>query len=214
MMIPVDLTAARIRRANPLIAREAAREMAVELDDIIACALKRWRAAPNRGVVDADAEDGVFDEAAGADLIQMLTSAIIDKAISASELEHLEHTFAVLDLLSDDSRDLCLRYMRLLDRINGTDRVGEFKLDPRAKKSQLTLVRNDLPPLEALQQAVVTAVRLAQKGEGPRKILDLLPAWKDATGLDFLMQATEAHRGALFDLARDAGIPVKKGDSV
>jgi len=101
-----------------------------------------------------------------------------------------------------------LRYMRLSERINGTDLVGKFKLDPRAKRPRLVLVRNDIPSLDAIMQALIAAVRLAQKGEGPRKILDLLPAFKDSSGLDFVMQATEEHREALFDLLQDAGIPV------
>jgi hypothetical protein len=208
VIVPTDFVAERIRRANPSIGREAARELAAELDDIIACTLKRWRAAPDFGVVYVDVADAVFDEADGNDLIQTLTYAIIDRALSASEVEHLEDMLSVLDSVSDDSRDLYLRYMRLSDRINGTDLVGKFKLDPRAKKPRLVLVRNDIPSLDAIMQALIPAVRLAQKGEGPRKILDLLPAFKDSSGLDFVMQATEEHREALFDLLQDAGIPV------
>ena len=206
---PTDLVAERIRRANPSIGREAARELAAELDDIIACALKRWRAAPDFGVVYVDVADAAFDDVDGSDLIQTMTYAIIDdKDLSASELEHLDYMLSVLESVSDDSRDLYLRYMRLSERINGTDLVGRFKLDPRAKKSSLVLVRNDIPSLDAIMQALIAAVRLAQKGEGPRKILDLLPAFKDSSGLDFVMQATEEHREALFDLLQDAGIPV------
>ena len=205
---PTDLVAERICRANPSIGREAARELAAELDDIIACALKRWRAAPDFGVVYVDVADAAFDEIDGNDLIQTMTYAIIDKALSASEVEHLADMLSVLDSVSDDSRDLYLRYMRLSDRINGTDLVGKFKLDPRAKKPRLVLVRNDIPSLDAIMQALIPAVRLAQRGEGPRKILDLLPAFKDSSGLDFVMQATEEHREALFDLLQDAGIPV------
>jgi hypothetical protein len=208
VIVPTDFVAERIRRANPSIGREAARELAAELDDIIACTLKRWRAAPDFGVVYVYVADAVFDEADGNDLIQTLTYAIIDRALSASEVEHLEDMLSVLDSVSDDSRDLYLRYMRLSDRINGTDLVGKFKLDPRAKKPRLVLVRNDIPSLDAIMQALIPAVRLAQKGEGPRKILDLLPAFKDSSGLDFVMQATEEHREALFDLLQDAGIPV------
>ena len=62
MTVDGDLVAARIRRANPSIGREAARELAAELDEIIACALKRWRAAPDFGI---DDDDAVFDEADG-----------------------------------------------------------------------------------------------------------------------------------------------------
>jgi hypothetical protein len=205
----IDIIAARIRRANPSIGKEAARQMAAELDDIIACALKRWRAAPHFGVVEVDEVDVAFDDADGNDLIQTMTYAIIDdKDLSASELDHLDYMLSVLESVSDDSRDLYLRYMRLSERINGTDLVGRFKLDPRAKKSRLVLVRNDIPSLDAIMQALIPAVRLAQSGKGPTKILDLLPAFKDSSGLDFVMQATEEHRKALLDLLQDAGIPV------
>ena len=145
---PTDLVAERIRRANPSIGREAARELAAELDDIIACALKRWRAAPHFGVVEVDEVDVAFDDADGNDLIQTMTYAIIDdKDLSASELEHLDYMLSVLESVSDDSRDLYLRYTRLSEQINGTDLVGRFKLDPRAKKSRLVLVRNDNSPV-------------------------------------------------------------------
>ena len=46
---------------------------------------------------------------------------------------------------SDNSGDLYLRYMRLFDRINGTDMVGEFNLDgppARKQKPKLCLVRD------------------------------------------------------------------------
>lgn len=66
----------------------------------------------------------------------------------------------------------------------------------------------DLPPLDALKAVVTAAVRLAQKGEGSRKIIDLLPGFKDATGLDFVMNAEDKHRGALYDLVQAAGLPV------
>jgi hypothetical protein len=155
---PSDLVGARICRANPSIGKEAARQMAAELDDIIACALKRWRAAPDFGVIYADPADAVFDEADGANLIQMMTYTIIDnlsarelEALSAGKIDPLDdvHSYilSVLESVSDDSRDLYLRYMRLSERINGTDLVDKFKLDPRAKKSRLVLVRNDIPSL-------------------------------------------------------------------
>lgn len=69
-------------------------------------------------------------------------------------------------------------------------------------------VSADLPALETLKQLVTTHVRLAQKGEGSNKILDLLPKFKDTTGLDFVMNAGEKHRPALYELVVTAGIPV------
>jgi hypothetical protein len=56
---------------------------------------------------------------------------------------------------------------------------------------------------------VIAAVRLAQKGERSNKIFEHMHAFRDATGLKFAMEATEAHRKALFDLVQNAGIPVK-----
>jgi hypothetical protein len=70
-------------------------------------------------------------------------------------------------------------------------------------------VRDDLPPLEALKQAAIAAVRLAQKGESSNEIFKHVHAFRDATGLNFIMEATEAHRKALFDLVQNAGIPVE-----
>lgn len=64
----------------------------------------------------------------------------------------------------------------------------------------------EIPTLEELKQAVTVAVRAAQKNGGPRKILDLLPDFKASTGLDFVMNSKEEHRGALFDLINKAGI--------
>jgi hypothetical protein len=66
----------------------------------------------------------------------------------------------------------------------------------------------DLPPLDTLKAIVTNAVRLAQKGEGSKKILDLLPAFKDTTGLTFVMNAEDKHRVALYDLVQAAGLPV------
>jgi hypothetical protein len=66
----------------------------------------------------------------------------------------------------------------------------------------------DLPPLDTLKAVVTNAVRLAQKGEGSKKILDLLPAFKDTTGLAFVMNADDTHRAALYDLVQAAGLPV------
>lgn len=66
----------------------------------------------------------------------------------------------------------------------------------------------DLPPLDTLKSVVTSAVRLAQKGEGSRTILDLLPGFKDATGLAFVMNADDKHRAALYALIQAAGLPV------
>lgn len=66
----------------------------------------------------------------------------------------------------------------------------------------------DLPPLDTLKSMITNAVRLAQKGEGSRAILDLLPGFKDTTGLAFVMNAEDKHRAALYHLVQAAGLPV------
>jgi hypothetical protein len=63
-----------------------------------------------------------------------------------------------------------------------------------------------MPTLDALKALVTQAVRGAQKKEGPGKILELLPAFKAKTGLDFVMNAKEEHRPALNALVVEAGL--------
>jgi hypothetical protein len=194
---PADLTAARIRRANPSIGREAARELTAELHDIVASARERCSAAEESDLIQTMMREIVDDRPPG-------DAAAYDAGASASMY------LAVMLTDPDSPEDLYLRYMRLFDRINGTDIVGECDLDgPPAKKPELCLVRDDLPPLEALKHAVIAAVRLAQKGEGPNRIMELLPEFRESAGIGFIMDATEAHRAALFDLVQKAGIPVE-----
>jgi hypothetical protein len=64
----------------------------------------------------------------------------------------------------------------------------------------------DMPTIEALKATVTQAVRLAQKKEGPTKILELLPEFKTKTGLGFVMDAEEKHRNALAGLIEAAGL--------
>jgi hypothetical protein len=195
---PADLTAARIRRANPSIYKEAARELAAELHHIVACVRERCAAAkPSR---DFDVND----------FVQTITRNIIDDRSPRDGAAANDGIWVMEWLTELGGYELYLRYMRLFDRINGTDMVGEFELDgPPPKKPELCLVRDDLPPLEALKQAVIAAVRLAQKGEGSNEIFEHVHALRDATGLNFIMEATEAHRKALFDLVQNAGIPMR-----
>ena len=67
----------------------------------------------------------------------------------------------------------------------------------------------ELPSLEALKAVVTAAVRAAQKKEGPTTILDLLPAFKSKTKLDFVMNAKDEHRPALADLIESAGVALE-----
>jgi hypothetical protein len=207
VIVPADLVAARIRRKNPSLSKETARQMAAELDDITACAIACARKQ-------LWAEPG-FSPAHENELIEVMTYVIIEGDESADG----DHEYLVGMLYDPDTEgsgdDLYLRYMRLFDRINGTNMVGDFDLDgPPMKKPELCIVRNDLPPFDTLKQAVIAAVLLARKGEGPdpKRILDHAAAFRDATGLKFIMNVTAAHHAALFDLVQNAGIPVKNGD--
>ena len=67
----------------------------------------------------------------------------------------------------------------------------------------------ELPSLEALKAVVTAAVRAAQKKEGPTTILDLLPAFKVKTKLDFVMNAKDEHRPALAELIEGAGLALE-----
>jgi hypothetical protein len=204
-----DLTAARIirriRHANPSIGKAAAREMTAELFDLIACVQKRCSARPKpypefevNNLIEAMMRDVVDDQ-----------PSVDAAAREAAESENDWIADWLMYFSKDNLEDLYLRYLRLSDRINGTDIVGECGLEePPAKKPGLSVVRNDLPQLETLKQVVVEAVKQAQKGSGSRKILELLPEFKKSAGIDFVMHATEAHRAALYDLVRQPGIPV------
>ena len=74
--------------------------------------------------------------------------------------------------------------------------------------AQAAAPERELPSLEALKALVTAAVRAAQKKEGPTTILDLLPAFKARTKLDFVMNSQEQHRQALYDLVTQAGVGV------
>jgi hypothetical protein len=60
--------------------------------------------------------------------------------------------------------------------------------------------------VDILKQAITRAVRAAQKKEGPIKILELLPAFKAKTGLQFVNDADDKHQAALFELVEDAAL--------
>jgi hypothetical protein len=75
--------------------------------------------------------------------------------------------------------------------------------------AQAVAPERELPSLEALKAVVTAAVRAAQKKEGPTTILDLLPAFKAKTKLDFVMNAKDEHRPALADLIEGAGLALE-----
>jgi hypothetical protein len=78
--------------------------------------------------------------------------------------------------------------------------------EPQPEPTPAPPAKRELPPLDLLKQAITVAVRAAQKSEGPKTILELLPEFKRETGLDFVMNAQEEHREALRDLVEAAGL--------
>jgi len=64
----------------------------------------------------------------------------------------------------------------------------------------------ELPSLEALKTVVTQAVRAAQQKKGTARILELLPAFKAETGLEYVMNAQNEHRPALYSLLQSAGV--------
>jgi hypothetical protein len=113
-----DLTAARIRRVNRSVNKETARELAAELHDIIA-RVKSFYSQPCGGPT-ADFEES--------DVIQTLLRTAVnfwpsDDAAAASESIWLMERLTFVG-----GHELYLRYMRLSDRINGTDLVTECGL--------------------------------------------------------------------------------------
>jgi hypothetical protein len=84
----------------------------------------------------------------------------------------------------------------------------EASAELEAQKQAGPAVGSHVPTLDRLKEVITLAARAAMKNEGPKTVLDLLPAFRDATGLDFVMNAEEKHRQALYDFATQAGVLV------
>ena len=80
---------------------------------------------------------------------------------------------------------------------DATDRIARHNQILDEEKAKAAVKAADLPPLDTLKAIVTNAVRLAQKGEGSKTILDLLPAFREATGLQYIMNSEDKHRTAL-----------------
>ena len=118
LSIPADLTGARFRRVNPSMNEGTARELAAELHDIIACVQRHCAAQPR--------PYPAFEES---DVIQTLVRTVIDFSTSDKDAAANEGEW-LMDVLSYlGGHELYLRYMRLTDRVNGTDLVTECDLD-------------------------------------------------------------------------------------
>jgi hypothetical protein len=115
-----DLIAAQIRRANPSIDREAAQKLSAELRDLID------RVRTYCGAHPCDTPIGPLEES---DVIETLLRTSVgfwpsDEAEAASE-----SIWIMERLVNAGGDELYLRYMRLYDRVNATERVKERGLD-------------------------------------------------------------------------------------
>ena len=80
------------------------------------------------------------------------------------------------------------------------------KPEPQEPEPEPEAPSEALPSLDALKATVTAAVRAAQNDKGDKTILNLLPAFKEKTKLQFVANATEAHQQALYDLTVEAGL--------
>jgi hypothetical protein len=118
LSIPADLTAARFRRVNPSINEVTAQELAAELHDIIACVQRHCAAQPR--------PYPAFEEN---EVIQTLVHTVVDFSTSDKDAAANEGEWLMEMLTLLGGHKLYLRYMRLFDRVNGTDLVTECGLD-------------------------------------------------------------------------------------
>jgi hypothetical protein len=126
---PADLTAAQIRRVNPSINEETARELAAELHDIVAYVQSLYATQP-RGEPTADFEES--------DVIQTLLRTALDFWPRDEGAAGNESIWLMEMLTFVGGDELYLRYMRLCDRVNGTDLVTEFNLASSAPPTPKT----------------------------------------------------------------------------
>jgi hypothetical protein len=118
LSIPADLTGTRFRRVNPSMNEGTARELAAELQDIIACVQRHCAAQPRPYLA--------FEES---DVIQTLVRTVVDFSTSDKDAAANEGEWLMEMLTLLGGHKLYLRYMRLFDRVNGTDLVTECGLD-------------------------------------------------------------------------------------
>ena len=90
----------------------------------------------------------------------------------------------------------------------GTPQPAKAKAAPKAKAAAAGTLVAPAPDaeLQKLKDVITNAARLAMRGEGDKSILNLLPAFREATGLDFVMNATADHIPALQQLAEAANL--------
>jgi hypothetical protein len=118
LTIPADLTTAQIRRVNPSINEETAQELAAELHDIVACVQRYFAAPPCNWPFPAALVES--------DVIQTVLRTAVDFWPSDQSAAAGESVWVMEMLDSAGGDELYLRYLRLYDRVNGTDLVKEL----------------------------------------------------------------------------------------
>ena len=112
----VDQMAARICRVNRSINEETAGELAAEVRDIIACVQHSYSAG-RRGSPDDEEID----------VVRTFLRTVVD-IWPSEEGGAANESVWLMERLTDIDDELYLRYMRLCDRVNGTDFVAEWGL--------------------------------------------------------------------------------------
>lgn len=75
-----------------------------------------------------------------------------------------------------------------------------------AEASKATL-NGDLPPLDKLILTITNAVREGRK-TGNKKVEGMLPALRQKIGLDYIADAKDDHRSALYAFTQEAGLTI------
>lgn len=70
-----------------------------------------------------------------------------------------------------------------------------------------TTLNGDLPDLDQMVEVIVAAVRAGRK-TGDHAVEQMLPDFKQKTGIEHVMDAKDEHRQALYDFIHQAGLSV------
>lgn len=70
-----------------------------------------------------------------------------------------------------------------------------------------TTLNGDLPDLDQMVEVIVAAVRAGRK-TGDHAVEQMLPDFKQKTGIEHVMDAKDEHRQALYDFIHQAGLTV------
>jgi hypothetical protein len=120
LRIPVELTTARIQRANPSLAEHAVYELAVELHKSVGFVLKLYSVRPT-------CES--YAESEETDLVDTILRTAVDMWPRDKDTAARESIWVAECFMAVDGDELYERYLLLCDKINGTD-IAKF-LDER-----------------------------------------------------------------------------------